>query len=175
VLRPDLPRELSDGVVRLREITPGDAGLLYRLRMDPLSRPLFRNPEPVSYDAHLAFLERYFSGATADCWFAIEAAGSAIGAVALHSFSEDGARCESGRLAVAPEARGRGYARRATGLLVAYARLLGVREVDAFVAEQNAPSLAVFESLGFRRRGAEKESDGRVFLALRLSLGGAGA
>lgn len=175
MLKPSLPRTLADGEVLLREIEPRDAPLLYLLRMDPSSRPLFRNTDPVSYERHQAFVDRYFQEPAADCWFVIEAAGEPVGTVSLYAFTAGGTRCASGRLAVAPEVRGRGYGRRGMRLLLAYARLLGVEEVDAEVVDTNAPWIAVLESLGYARRGVVQDPDGRTFVELRLAFAGEAA
>ena len=170
-----MPRTLADGAVSLREIEPRDAPVLYRLRMDDSSRPLFRNTDLVPYERHQAFVDRYFQEPADDCWFVIEAAGETVGTVSLYAFTEQGVRCESGRLAVAPEVRGQGYGRRGMRLLLAYARLLGVREVDAEVVDTNAPWIAVLESLGYARRGVVQDPDGRTFVELRLTFTGEAA
>ena len=67
--------------------------------------------------------------------------------------SEDPGRGEIGYELVA-EARGRGAATRAVGLLVGWAfRELGMRRVQALVHPDNAASAAVLERLGFEREG----------------------
>ena len=62
------------------------------------------------------------------------------------------------------EARGRGLAAQAAGLLAAWAlRQDGVRAVEALVAAQNAPSLRVAERAGLAERG--RRGHLRVFAA----------
>ena len=56
-----------------------------------------------------------------------------------------------------PEAKGRGIATRATRVLMAALFELGVHRIVARVDPRNAPSLALFERLGFRREGHEVE------------------
>ena len=65
----------------------------------------------------------------------------------------------------APEARGRGVARRMMGLLLDEARRRGYEAAMLTVASHNAAARGLYESLGFRRYGTEpkhvKLADGR--------------
>ena len=147
--------EMSDGTVRLREVTPADARDLFRWRMDERSRPMFRSTEPVSFDVHQAFMDRYFEPDNTDRWFVIEAEGRPVGTITLYKLSADGSEAEWGRLVVDPEQRGRGHARRALALLVAL--------------EANTAAAGVYRAAGFRPTGAQAVGD-RRFVQLALSL-----
>ena len=161
--------EASDGTVRLREVTRADAQDLYRWRMDERSRPMFRSVDPVPFEAHRAFVERYFAEGNTDHWFVIEAAGVPVGTITLYHLSADGREAEWGRLVVDPDRRGRGYARRALALLIAHARAAGVRRLRCEVLESNAVAASLYTETGFRRTGVE-EADGRRFVQLELAL-----
>lgn len=161
-------RELGSPDFRLREITPGDSQNLYRWRMDATSRPMFRSNEPVSPEKHAALLSRYFAPDNGDRWFIIEARETPVGAIVLHAPSRGEA--EWGRLVISPEARGRGYGRRALTLLIEHARQLGLSRLRCEVLAGNAAAEAIYGELGFRETGRE-EVDGRTFRRLSLELG----
>jgi diamine N-acetyltransferase len=166
----DGSREAGDGLVRLREITPADADELFRWRMDPAARAMFRGTEPVPYGVHLAFLDRYFEPGNDDRWFVIEAAGRPVGAVALYEFAPDGSEAEWGRFVIAPEHRGRGWGRRALVLLLAQARAAGLRRLRCEVLAGN-PAERLYRSLGFVDAGPPSvAADGRRFLQLAVDL-----
>lgn len=166
----DGSREAGDGLVRLREIAPADADELFRWRMDPAARAMFRGTEPVPYGVHLAFLDRYFEPGNDDRWFVIEAAGRPVGAVALYEFAPDGAEAEWGRFVIAPEHRGRGWGRRALVLLLAQARAAGLRRLRCEVLTGN-PAERLYRSLGFVDAGPPSvAADGRRFLQLAVDL-----
>jgi RimJ/RimL family protein N-acetyltransferase len=165
------PTDIGDGMVRLREVTRADADRLYEWRMDPETRQMFRDTEVVPYEVHLRFLERYFQADNHDRWFVIEADGGPVGALALYDIHQDG-RAEWGRLLIDPARRGRGYARRATRLMLAYARAAGLTEVHCEILDQNLASLRVNRAEGFVDVD-ERVIDGRRFIVLshRLATG----
>ena len=160
-------RRLGDGVVALREVTPADAEDLYRWRMEEGARPMFRHRELVPYAQHLAFVQRYFEPTNRDRWFVVEALGKAVGAVALYDFTADGSAAEWGRFVIAPEARGRGYGRRALRLLVEHARALGVRRLRCEVLAGN-PVERLYRELGFVEDGPGAAADRFVTLVADL-------
>jgi len=161
--------EASDGTVRLREVTRADAGHLYRWRMDERARPMFRSTEPVAFDVHQAFMDRYFQPGNTDRWFVIEAEGTPVGTITLYNLSADGREAEWGRLVVDPAHQGRGHARRALGLVIGHARALGVRTLRCEVLEGNATASGLYRAAGFQPAGVE-QAGGRRFLQLVLSL-----
>ncbi len=163
------PREIGDARFRLREITPADSLHLYRWRMDPASRPMFRQTEEVSFAAHETYLARYFAQDNADRWFVMEAAGRPVGAIALLGPDATRGEAEWGRLVVAPEARGRGHGRKALSLLIEYARGIGLRRLRCEVLAGNAPAEALYRELGFLEIGSD-EPGARVFRYLAREL-----
>jgi RimJ/RimL family protein N-acetyltransferase len=161
--------DMTDGVVRLREVTPADAGHLYRWRMDGRSRFMFRSTAEVPFAVHRQFMDRYFTESNRDRWFLIEAAGEPVGTITLYGFSADGSEAEWGRLVVDPGQRGKGYAGRALALLIAHARALGVRRLRCEVLEGNDVAAGLYTAAGFRAVGVD-EADGRRFVQLVLPL-----
>jgi RimJ/RimL family protein N-acetyltransferase len=157
-------------VIRLREVTRADAADLYRWRMDPRSRTGFRDTREVPYEAHLAYLDRYFHPANTDRWLIIEAGGEPVGSIALYDLSPDGSEAEWGRFVIAPEHRGKGWGRRSLELLIDHARETGVRRLRCEVLAGNAAAEELYRRLGFTETGSY-EDGGRTFrrLALRLT------
>lgn len=164
-------REMSDGVVRLREVRPEDARRLYAWRMDESARPMFRSTAEVPFAAHERFMARYFADGNTDRWFVIEAEGEPVGTITLYGFSPDGREAEWGRLVVDPALRGRGHARRALALVIEHARALGVRTLRCEVLEGNDVAAGLYRQAGFLPAGMD-EAGGRRFLHLALDLEG---
>jgi RimJ/RimL family protein N-acetyltransferase len=164
------PRAITDGEVRLREVTPEDAVDLYRWRMGADARLQFRLVDEVSFAEHQAYLARYFEAGNTDRWFIVEAGGEPVGAIALYGFSPDGAAAEWGRFVVSPEHRGRGWGRRGLRLLMDHARAIGVRDLRCEVLAGNAAAEGLYHRLGFTETGSY-EHGGRTFrqLAVRLT------
>jgi RimJ/RimL family protein N-acetyltransferase len=163
------PREIGTPELRLREVTPADSENLYRWRMDPSSRPMFRSMELVPFEAHEKFFARYFAPENADHWFVIEVQGQPVGAICLFASTGEPAQAEWGRLLVVPEERGKGYARRSLELLIEHARRTGVQRLTCEVLAGNAAAETLYASLGFVETGRE-DSEGRVFRYLARPL-----
>lgn len=130
---------------------------------------MFLNTEKVPYEAHVAWVERYFQPGNTDRWFVIEAAGRPVGAIALYRLSPDAAQAEWGRFVVAPEERGRGYGSGALALLIAHARQIRLERLTCHVLAGNPAAERLYTQAGFVETG-QKESSGRVFRYLVLEL-----
>jgi RimJ/RimL family protein N-acetyltransferase len=163
------PREIGEGEVRLREVTLADAPELYRWRMDPTSRPMFRSTAPVPYETHLDFVARYFQAGNTDRWFVIEHQGAPVGSIVLYNLDTARGEAEWGRLVVDPERRARGHASRALALLVRHARDLGLRRLRCEVLAGNAHAEALYRETGFQETGV-LDAGGRRFVQLALDL-----
>lgn len=160
---------LGDGVVTLREVRREDARDLYRWRMHSQSRFCFHSTSEIPYEMHLRFVETYFKTRNGDAWFLIEAEGRPVGTIALYDVAPDGREAEWGRFVVAPEDRGRGLGRRALGLLLAYARALGIRVLRCDVLASNEAPRALYRDLGFVETGTVTDGD-RAFVTMRIDL-----
>jgi RimJ/RimL family protein N-acetyltransferase len=163
------PREIGTLELRLREVTPADSENLYGWRMDPQSRPMFRSTELVPFETHEKFFAGYFSPENNDHWFVIEADGRSVGAICLFAPTAEPSEAEWGRLVLAPEERGKGYARRALELLVEHARRSGIRKLRCEVVAGNPAAEAIYSRLGFREIGRE-EVGRRTFRYLSREL-----
>lgn len=163
------PRQIGDAALLLREVTRADSEHLYRWRVDPASREMFRTREEPSRAMHESFLAAYFEPANRDRWFVAEASGVPVGAIALYSFSDDGRQAEWGRLVIAPGQRGKGHGRRALELLIAHARSLGVSRLVCGVVAGNVAAERLYERCGFREVSREI-ADGREYRTLELGI-----
>ncbi len=157
------------GSLRLSEVGAADAEDLYRWRMEPTARVMFRHADVVPFAVHQAFVDGYLRPDCADHWFVIEAEGRRVGAIALYGFSADRTEAEWGRFVIAPEHRGQGWGRRALRLLIDHARALGVRRLRCEVVAGNPRAEGLYRSLGFADEGAY-ELGGRRFLRLVANL-----
>ncbi len=161
---------LSDGLVRLREIEPTDAELLYFLRMNPQSREMFRNPGVIPFESHAAMVERYLSGSSPGYWFVIEVGNGPVGTISLYDFDDRGHACEFGRFAISPEARNSGYGRRALRLVMKFAGSIGVRRLYCEVLSTNSAALHLYRDLGFVEM-SNQNVEGRIFMKMVAGLG----
>ena len=160
---------LTDGVISLREVSADDTEILYRLRMDPLSLPMFRNTGVVPFELHQKMVRDYLQSNSGDCWFIIEAERKAVGAVALYNFENEGRTSEWGRFVISPESRKRGYGKRALRLLMQHARSVGVRTLHCEVLATNSVAVRLYRDLGFVQTG-QREYAGRSFLGFAAAL-----
>jgi [ribosomal protein S5]-alanine N-acetyltransferase len=150
--------QLSDGLVALRPWRPEDASVKAAWGRDADIVRWTDLPANQTEEAALAW------GASAE---AARQAGNAVALAIVDSASgvvlgscdirrpdpEDPALGEVGYL-LAPEARGRGVATRAIGLLIDWSfRELGLERVQALVDPDNPRSAGVLERLGFQREG----------------------
>lgn len=101
-----------------------------------------------NYRTEIARLgEKY--GPPAGRFYLAEAAGRAVGCIALHAYDES--RCELKRLYVMPAFRGHGIARALTRRVIADARAIGYKAVLLDTLPFLKEAIALYESEGFRR------------------------
>ena len=147
---PDPP--LTDGVVTLRAFRDTDADAVVGVMDDPDIARWTRVPSPYGMREALEWLAMHPALLRrGDLPLAVLDSGSdeLIGSVGLRL--RDDARAELG-YAVARWARRRGVASRALRLYARYAfGELGVERLEIHTRPGNEPSMAVAESLGFRR------------------------
>lgn len=160
---------MTDGVVSLRKIVPGDIETLYRLRMNPTARPMFRDSEIVPWESHQRMIRHYFETPSKDCWFMIEARRKVIGTIALYNFADDARACEWGRFVIEPESQNLGFGRRALTLLLDYSLTAGIQKLHCQVFAGNAVALGLYRDLGFVPT-AVNQHNGRDFIDLTADL-----
>lgn len=145
---------LEAPLCRLRALEPQDVDLLYVWENDVEVWRVSGTIAPLSYERLQRFVEEqnYDLNASRQVRFIVDVEGRAVGTVDIFDFEPQHQRFGLGVLIYAEEDRRKGYARAAIGAVVDYARdTLGMRQVWAQIAQDNEPSLALFESLGFER------------------------
>lgn len=157
------------GALRLREVGSTDVENLYRWRIEPSTRAMFRDDGELPLARHRAFVASYLRSECTDHWFVIEVEGRPVGTIALHDFSADRTEAEWGRFVIAPEYRGQGWGRRALLLLLDHARAIGVRRLRCEVLASNSTAGSLYRSLGFADDGSY-ELGGRRFQRLVADL-----
>jgi RimJ/RimL family protein N-acetyltransferase len=151
-------RGLDDGVVLLRGWRAEDAGVQIRWGADALIVRWTGVPAGYTEGQALAYQalteESRLAGRALGLAIVESATEAVVGSCDIRRPDpEDTALGEIGYL-LAADARGRGLATRAVGLLVGWAlRDLGMARVQALVDPDNPRSAAVLERLGFQREG----------------------
>ena len=150
-------RVLTDGVIRLEPIDEGHLAGLAALGQDPDVARNTRVPEPWQEGFERTWVEAYERGrsdGTRDGFAVVDVeTGEFLGIAGLVSIEPESKQGEIG-YALAPEARGRGIATRALGLVTRYALdELGLERVQLDIATDNEASMRVAERCGYRREG----------------------
>ena len=155
---PSSPPSLTDGALRLRGWDPDDAGAVYSACQDAAIQRWTTVPAPYRPEHASGFVGDYAPSQ----WAA--GSGGPLAVAAADSDEVLGAcglvRVDAGNLVaevgywVAPWARGRGVALRASQLLAGWAfREVGFKRLELYIEPANAPSCAVAEKLGCEREG----------------------
>lgn len=98
-----------------------------------------------------------------------EAAGTVVGHAGFHGAPDPRGVVEVG-YEIAPEHRRRGHGRAALGELIAFARAHGARTVRAAISPDNAASLAMAGSYGFRQTGEQVDEVHGLELVFELQV-----
>jgi ribosomal-protein-alanine N-acetyltransferase len=98
-----------------------------------------------------------------------EAAGTVVGHAGFHGPPDPRGTVEVG-YRITPEHRRRGHARAALGELLAYARAHGAKTARASISPENAASLALAGSYGFRQIGEQVDEIDGVELVFELRI-----
>lgn len=157
---PDPP--LADEAVRLREPAARDLDAVVAACQDPMVQRFTRVPTPYGEADGRAFIRgsagRRLMGQSLDLVVADRRDDRLLGMVGLIADRHDALRAEIGYW-VAPDARGRGVATRALGLLARWCVTHGGFErLDLQAATANTASLRVAERCGFVREGVMRRS-----------------
>ncbi|MBD5347146.1 MAG: GNAT family N-acetyltransferase [Bacteroides sp.] len=142
---------LTDGTVRLRALEPSDIDIMMEWENDTQSWGAASTSAPYSR----RIIEDYVLTYDADIFSArqlrliIEYDGKAVGALDLTDFDPVNHRAGIG-IIVDPRFRGKGYGKRAIDIAARYCReRIGMHQLWAIVAQDNAASRQLFESAGF--------------------------
>lgn len=131
----------------LRPATMSDAPFLFRLRNDPETRRQSFYSSEISEERHRQWLENLLLSTRRLLFVAEDPIGSPIGYARL---TLDAATSEAEvSLAVAPEARGYGWAPEIIKAMLAEGTARGIHQFSARIRPSNGASLTSFERAGF--------------------------
>ncbi len=147
-----LPPIVGDRII-LRLLEQNDLPLTLLWRNQDKVRKWFINTDVIQEDKHLAWFERYMK-LDNDFIFVILAKdleNLPVGQISLYNINWEISRAEYGRLMIGPPiAKGKGYARQATTLLLDFAfNILNLNVVFLEVKSDNKSAIAIYESAGF--------------------------
>ncbi|WP_410809652.1 GNAT family N-acetyltransferase [Micromonospora sp. 067-2] len=160
-LLPDLPGGvLTDQVVALRRLVPGDAELMFRLHSLP---EVVANQAPPVPPEWAAFERRcrlaeslWLTGDLARLLITDVVSGEPVGSCGL-SYTDVASGEGSIGYALLPHWRGRGYATRAVRLLAGWAfATAGMARLTAGTVPENSASHRVLERVGFQREALQR-------------------
>lgn len=148
----DLP-PFEDERIILRILEKADLPLTLSWRNQDHIRKWFLNTAVISEEQHYAWFERYEELDT-DFVFIIlakELGNIPVGQISLYGIDWQVNSAEFGRLMIGhPAAKGKGYAKQATRLLLAYGfNQMGLKEIHLEVKEENEPAIAIYKAAGF--------------------------
>lgn len=147
-----LPPIVGDRII-LRLLEQNDLPLTLLWRNQDKVRKWFINTDVIQEDKHLAWFERYMK-LDNDFIFVILAKdleNLPVGQISLYNINWEISHAEYGRLMIGPPiAKGKGYARQATTLLLDFAfNILNLNVVFLEVKSDNKSAIAIYESAGF--------------------------
>jgi diamine N-acetyltransferase len=152
VFKREIPPIAGDHII-LRLLERDDLPLTLLWRNQEEIRKWFVNTDVIQENKHLAWFEHY-QELDNDFVFVILAKdldNQPVGQVSLYNIDWKSGSAEYGRLMIGnAAARGKGYAKQATTLLLGLAfNELNLGEIFLEVKAENGPAIAVYESVGF--------------------------
>lgn len=144
--------------VSLRPMEPQESALAHQwaLESDPLGMTC-RVPSLASVSDVLEARSKPEPSAQGTLGIVLRGTGTLVGRIRFFDLNHRNRSCEIGYL-TAPSARGKGYAREAVAVLLAYLfDGLGLNKVYAQTGAFNAPSIRLLEALGFKKDAILRE------------------
>ena|ERR1051325_1908500 len=147
--------ELSTERLRLRQLTLGDAGEIFRLRSDERVNKYIDRPSAQSIDDAIAFINKINQGIANNesLYWAITMKGESklIGTISLWNISKEESKAEIGYELI-PEYHGKGLMQEAFARAIEYiCEVLKVETVEAWTHSKNLASSKILERTGFKR------------------------
>lgn len=159
--------DIRDEYISLRLLEIADLSLTMQWRNQEDVRKWFMNTNEISAEQHYSWFERYKELDT-DFIFIILATrfcSYPVGQISIYNVNWETGYAEYGRLMIGPAwCRGRGYARRATYLLLNYGfTQMNLKEIHLEVKEDNKSAIAVYETTGFIKTD---QKNGLIFMSI---------
>jgi RimJ/RimL family protein N-acetyltransferase len=132
----------------LREVSRGDAYVLWVWANDPLTRQAALDTHTIAWEEHRAWLAQRIGSSTARIWLAVDETDRLLGCIRFETTDD----WETAKLSytVAPDVRGRGVGRRivetGTGRIQIEHRRV---RIVADVRTANIPSIRIFRALAW--------------------------
>lgn len=147
---------LSNDKISLRAVERDDLDMLYLLENDIAAGGGAVASQPLSRLMLWRYIEQYSADIAAEKQLRLvvaDASGQAIGAIDISDYDAVNRRGFVG-ISILEAFRGRGYGRAALDMLCGYAaRVLGMHQLAALVAVDNAASRRLFAAAGFKPCG----------------------
>ena len=148
---------LRHPLISLRPVEPADVDTLYIFENSPGAVRTGFASAPVSRQSLWEYAEAYSADIFAEKQLRLmiveNSSGKTVGTIDLAEFDPRDRRAFAG-IYIAEDSRRRGYAYAAIELIKEYcASTLGMHQLAAVVAADNAPSRALFEKAGFKTCG----------------------
>ena len=134
---------------------PSDTDDVVRWRRDPEIREQLFADQPPTRESHLQWLADINARGDRQEFMIIErVTGRSIGTIGLSNVDRQNLRAEYGILVGDADARGKGYAREASELILRYAfDQLGLHRVYLHSFADNAAAVRLYKRVGFRLEG----------------------
>jgi diamine N-acetyltransferase len=158
---------IEDEQIVLRLLEKADLPLTLSWRNQDHIRKWFLNTDVITEEKHYAWFERY-DGLDNDFVFLIlakELGNKPVGQISLYEVDWQGMTAEFGRLMIGlPAAKGKGYAKQATRLLLEYGfEQMRLIEIHLEVKEDNAPAVSIYRAAGFTETS---KKDGLITMSI---------
>jgi RimJ/RimL family protein N-acetyltransferase len=151
-----IPPIEKDGV-RLRLLEKTDLEITLSWRNE--NRRWFLNSDLLSIETHRSWFEQYIVRDD-DFVFVIERLSEEIqpfGQISLYRIDWGKRTAEFGRLVIDERFRKKGIARRATEIILEYARnVLGIKKIFLEVLQNNFPAVSLYQNCGFVQTGIQE-------------------
>jgi RimJ/RimL family protein N-acetyltransferase len=157
---PDVDKalELRGTRVTLRGLTEHDLEFVRQLRNLPENRRQFFFQGEIGAEAQKAWYAKYAADPT-DLNVIVFREGTRIGTMALYRLDAVNRSAEYGRVLLAAEAHGYGFAGEAALLLLRYGfKKLGLHRIFLEVFSDNDAAIRVYRQLGFHEEGVRRDA-----------------
>lgn len=158
--------------INLRPMTEEDMPFMVTWRNHPDSRKWFFSQEIITLEGQKQWFKKTCEKSDERFFIIQNKDSDPVGTVSIYHIETAQRSAEYGRMLIAPEHRGMGYARDATIAVLKYAfEELPVDRVSLEVMVQNEKAVKLYGSIGFSEMGSyEKEVDKKYYSILVMEI-----